>query len=170
MKFTEESRHPVDPKGRVFLPKRFQAEIKVNEEGERSVVLTRGTDGCLYLFTEEGANEAVRLIDPRAFTTRDRRDLQRLFFSYAAKLTLDAAGRLLLPERFRELAGIAEEVVLVGMDTWIEIWAADRWDAFMSANGGRFEELEETLWKHGSDAAPEGGMDRLAGGSGGLGR
>lgn len=156
MKFTEESRHPIDAKGRVFLPKRFQVEIKAKDDGERVVVLTRGTDGCLYLFTEEGADEAVRQIRPQAFTPHDRRHLQRLFFSYTAKITLDAAGRLLIPERFRELAGLREEVVLVGMDTWIEVWAAERWDSFLQTNGHRFDELEG-LWGMSNDLAPEGG-------------
>jgi MraZ protein len=157
VRFTEESRHPIDPKGRVFLPKRFQSEIKARDDGERVVVLTRGTDGCLYLFTEEGADQAVRTLQPLPFAPEDRRVLHRLFYSYAAKLTLDAAGRLLLPERFRTLAGIENEVVLVGMDTWIEVWAAERWDAFLAANAERFDDLEGRLWNGSTGDAPEGG-------------
>ncbi len=166
MKFTEESRHPVDPKGRVFLPKRFQSEMRAKEGGERVVVLTRGTDGCLYLFTEDGAEEALRLLQPRAFAPAERRKLQRLFFSYTAKITLDAAGRFLIPERFRELAGIQDEVVMLGSDHWIEIWAADRWDGFLAENGERFDELE-ALWQSMTGPTPE---DRAAGGLGDAGR
>ena len=144
--FCGESRHSVDAKHRVFLPKRFQADLPLDEDGGRVAVLTRGLDGCLYLFTEAGLDRALERMDTEAFAQADHRRLQRLFFSHTHSVTLDASGRLLLPEKLRKLAGVQREVVMVGVRQRVEIWAAERWDAFESANGDdAFDELEHVL-------------------------
>jgi MraZ protein len=143
--FCGDSRHSVDAKHRVFLPKRFQSELPLDEGGSRVAVLARGLDGCLYLFTEEGLERALERMDTEAFASADHRKLQRLFFSYTSRVTLDASGRLLLPEKLRKLAGIQKEVVMVGVRQRVEIWAGERWDAFEAENGEAFDELEDVL-------------------------
>lgn len=143
--FCGDSSHSVDAKHRVFLPKRFQSELPLDESGARVAVLTRGLDGCLYLFTEAGLEQALERMDTEAFAGADHRKLQRLFFSYTSRVTLDASGRLLLPEKLRKLAGILKDVVMVGVRQRVEIWATERWDAFEVEHGGAFEELEDVL-------------------------
>ncbi|MDA1264400.1 MAG: division/cell wall cluster transcriptional repressor MraZ [Planctomycetota bacterium] len=143
--FCGDSRHSVDAKHRVFLPKRFQAELPLDESGARIAVLTRGLDGCLYLFTEGGLEQALLRMDTEAFAGADHRKLQRLFFSYTSRVTLDASGRLLLPEKLRKLAGIQKEIVMVGARQRVEVWAAERWDAFEAEHGEAFDELESML-------------------------
>ena len=143
--FCGDSRHTVDAKHRVFLPKRFQQELSLDAEGNRAAVLTRGMDGCLYLFTEAGLERALQRMDTEAFAGPDHRKLQRLFFSYTNGVTLDASGRLLIPEKLRRLAGIDKEVVMVGVRDRVEIWAAERWDAFEEESGDSFDDLERVL-------------------------
>lgn len=143
--FYGDSRHSVDAKHRVFLPKRFQSELPLDSEGNRSAVLTRGLDGCLYLFTDGGLERALERMDTEAFAGEDHRKLQRLFFSYTSRVQLDASGRLLIPEKLRKLAGVAKEVVMIGVRDRVEIWSAERWDAFEAENGGAFDELESVL-------------------------
>lgn len=143
--FCGDSRHSVDAKHRVFLPKRFQSELPLDDGGARVCVVTRGLDGCLYLFTEGGLEQALERMDTEAFAGADHRKLQRLFFSYTSRVTLDASGRLLLPEKLRKLAGIEKEVVMVGVRQRVEIWSAERWEAFEAENGAAFDELEDVL-------------------------
>jgi transcriptional regulator MraZ len=143
--FCADSRHSVDAKHRVFLPKRFQGELPLDEDGARVAFLTRGLDGCLFLFTEGGLEQALERMDTEAFAQADARKVQRLFFSYTSRVTLDASGRLLLPEKLRKLAGIQKEVVMLGVRERVEIWAAERWDAFEAENGEAFDELENIL-------------------------
>ena len=147
--FCGDSRHTVDAKNRVFLPKRLSAELPLDEDGSRVAVLTRGLDGCLYLFPEQGLERALRRMNTEAFAPAESRKLQRLFFSYTSRVTLDASGRLLLPEKLRTLAGIEREVVMVGVVDRVEIWAAERWEAFEAANGDAFDELEHVLTGNG---------------------
>lgn len=143
--FCGESRHSVDAKHRVFLPKRFQQDLPLDDDGNRTAVLTRGLDGCLYLFTEESLERALTRMDTAAFAAPDQRVLQRQFFAYTHRVTLDASGRLLLPEKLRELAGIDKEVVMLGVRDRVEVWAGERWDAFEAQNADAFDALETVL-------------------------
>lgn len=135
----------MDAKKRVFLPKRFQQGLPLDDEGNRVGVLTRGMDGCLYLFPEDGLDRALERMNTEAFAPRAQRTLQRAFFSYSSRVTLDASGRLLLPEKLRALGGIDREVVMVGVMDRVEIWAADRWEAFEAEHDDAFEKLEDLL-------------------------
>ena len=152
--FCGDSRHTVDAKKRVFLPKRLQQGLPLDEDGNRVAILTRGLDGCLFLFSEEGLARALKRMDTEAFAGPEHRKLQRLFFSYTSRVTLDASGRLLLPEKLRALAGIDREVVMVGVVDRVEIWASERWDAFETENEHAFERLESVLT--GTRASGEG--------------
>lgn len=140
--FIGESRHPVDPKNRVFMPKRFQAGLPLDEEGSRAGVLMRGLDGCIYLFTKQGHRSAIAEVNLEAFAPRQQRNRQRALLRSGHDFTLDASGRLLLPAPLMVVAGIDRDVVLVGVGGRIEIWAADRWDALEEKNETAFQELE----------------------------
>ena len=154
--FCGDSRHTVDAKNRVFIPKRFQQGLPLDEDGSRAAVLTRGLDGCLFLFAEEGFARALERMDTAAFAAADHRKLQRLVFSHTTRATLDASGRLLIPEKLRKLAQIEREVVMVGVVDRVEIWSASRWEQFEQATEGDFEALENILTGSAGDAA-EGG-------------
>jgi MraZ protein len=143
--FCGDSRHTVDGKKRVFLAKRFQQGLPLDPEGNRVAVLTRGLDGCLFLFPEFGLERALQRMNTEAFAPKDMRKLQRMFFSFSHRVSLDASGRLLLPEKLRKLAGIEKEVVAVGVMDRIELWAAERWDAFAAENEDAFDDLEDLL-------------------------
>ncbi len=143
--FCGDSRHTADAKGRVFVPKRFQEGLPLDANGSRVAVLTRGLDGCLYLFPDVGLERALERMNTEAFAPADQRKLQRLFFSYTSRLTLDASGRMLIPEKLRTKAGIKKDVVMIGIGDRVEVWSAERWTEYEAANGEAFEELESLL-------------------------
>jgi len=128
--FCGESNHSVDAKKRVFVPKRFQQGLPMDSQGSRVAVLTRGLGGCLYLMAESGFNRAIRRINTEAFASEQDLRLQRLIFSVSQRINLDGSGRLLLPAKLVEMAGIAKDVIMVGVMDRVEIWSADRWNAF----------------------------------------
>ena len=143
--FCGDSRHTVDNKKRVFLPKRFQQGLPLDEEGARAAVITRGLDNCLYLFPESGLDRALARMNTEAFAPEQARRLQRAFFAFSSRATLDASGRLLIPDKLRDLAGIEKEVVMVGVMDRVEIWNAARWDAYQAENVDAFDDLEDLL-------------------------
>ncbi len=143
------STHQLDPKGRVFIPKRLQGKLPADANGVRSGMLTRGMDGCLALMGEEQFQAEVRRLQTSLFAGANGRRFQRLFFAHSFPVSLDKNGRLQLPKELRSVAGLDDEseVELVGLEGRIEIWAASRWasevDAFSHDYDGLAPKLPE---------------------------
>ncbi|HIG12621.1 MAG: division/cell wall cluster transcriptional repressor MraZ [bacterium] len=152
--FFDSSEHTMDAKNRVFVPKRFQLAIPRDESGAQPIFLTRGLDGCLFLFSEPGFARALERLDTQAFTGKQQRRMQRLFFSNTTKLNLDASGRLLIPEKLCKQVGLEKDVVMVGVVHRAEIWPKDRWEALEAEMDGEFDSLDSVLCE-GSSAEGE---------------
>ncbi len=119
--FLGEYEHTIDDKGRITIPARFRPELAPG------LVVTRGLDGCLFVYpTEEWAQLAER-INALPLTQRDARTFTRLMYSGAAHAEPDRQGRVLIPQYLREFAGIEAESVVIGLYSRIEIWNPDRW-------------------------------------------
>ena len=135
-RFLGKSEHPVDPKGRMSLSKQFHGALDRDDEGRPTGVLCveRSAGKCLWIFNDEGfAKEAERfgtdaMPDPAEDAATDL-DEQRDFFEFVEEFTLDAAGRVVIPARFRELAGIGKRATCVGVFGRLEVWSTERWEA-----------------------------------------
>ncbi len=145
--FFGESTHSMDAKNRVFVPKRFQTQLPLDGDGARAVVLTRGLDGCLFLFSEEGFAAALARLETESFSGREARNKQRLFFSNGCRLNLDGSGRMLVPEKLKELAGLEQEVVMIGAGERAELWSVAAWQRLVADQDGDFEDLDTVLGK-----------------------
>ena len=154
--FGGESAHNLDPKNRLFIPKRIQEELTRNEDGHRTCVLTRGFEGCLVLFSEPGFDRVLARLQTQPFVGREQRKMQRLFFSNTYRTQLDGNGRLLLPEKLKAVAGLEREVVLVGVADRAEIWSQAAWSSFEDENSADFDDLDGVLCGEGT--APDEGV------------
>ncbi|MCB9914253.1 MAG: division/cell wall cluster transcriptional repressor MraZ [Planctomycetes bacterium] len=143
--FYDSSTHTLDAKNRVFVPKRFQQALGRDADGNMVAFLTRGLDGCLFLFSEAGFERAVERLDTQAFTGPEQRSMQRLFFSNVTRVQLDASGRLLIPEKLREVAQLDKDVVMVGVVHRAEIWQRERWERLQAELEDRFDQLDQVL-------------------------
>ncbi|EFO79334.1 MraZ protein [Oscillochloris trichoides DG-6] len=119
--FLGEFEHSIDDKGRVAIPARFREELS---EG---MVLTRGFDACLQAFPRAIWQQLAQKVSSLSLGSPEARTLRRMLFSNAAEVEVDRQGRILVPQNLREYAGLAEQVVISGMDTYFELWSADRW-------------------------------------------
>ena len=122
--FVGEYLHTVDSKGRLALPARFRAKI------ERGAVLTRGVDACLYVYPMETWEQKARELDAAITDPRQRRLVERRFFGMAFEVELDAQGRIVVPLKFRQYAGLGVEATIVGARDRFELWSTERWDAY----------------------------------------
>ena len=122
--FVGEYLHTVDGKGRLALPARFRAKI------ERGAVLTRGVDACLYVYPMETWEQKARELDAAITDPRQRRLVERRFFGMAFEVELDAQGRIVVPLKFRQYAGLGVEATIVGARDRFELWSTERWDAY----------------------------------------
>ena len=141
--FYGEHEHAIDRKGRVIVPARFRQALKQHEV--TSLVLTRGLDGCLFLFPESEWRMVENRFKQIPFTKQEGRKFNRLFFSGAAEVTIDRLGRLLIPRTLKEFAQIKQDVVIVGLSNRMEIWAKDKWQAFYESSRQSFEEIAERV-------------------------
>ena len=74
---------------------------------------------CLSTPTRAGRNCGTSCGTPP--TPRPR------LFAYAADCEPDSQGRILIPAKLREYAGLTREVVVIGSFDRAEIWNAQRW-------------------------------------------
>ena len=133
--------HSIDRKGRLIIPAKFRELCK--EHLVETLYVTRGLDGCLFLFTEE----EWRLLENRfksvSFTRAEGRQFNRLFFSGACDVAPDAQGRILIPRDLKEYAQLRQNVMVVGVSNRVEVWAQERWKHFTSQTLPQFESVAE---------------------------
>jgi MraZ protein len=135
--FLGEYEHNVDDKGRLAIPARFREDL-----GD-GVVITRGFDRCLMGFPRPMWEQLSQQVSGLSLGQGDARNLRRLLFSGAADVQLDRQGRILIPQNLRDYAGLAEPVIVAGLNTHFEIWSRERWREVLDsldANGGAIAE------------------------------
>lgn len=123
MMFMGEYNHTVDEKGRLIVPSRFREQL-----GDEFVV-TKGLDGCLFIYPEEEWDRIEEKFREVPLTTQDARKFARFFFAGAATCEIDKQGRILLPQVLRTHADITKDAVLVGVLNRVEIWSKERWES-----------------------------------------
>ncbi len=129
--FMGEYSHSVDAKGRLIIPAKFRDELGEN------FVITKGLDGCLYIYPSSEWNLFQEKLRTLPLTNKNARTLVRFFVSGAAECELDKQGRILIPATQREFAGITKDVVLAGSIERIEIWSRERW-----SENSNFEDMD----------------------------
>ena len=120
--FMGEYNHTIDPKGRVIVPAKFRDAL-----GENFVV-TRGLDGCLFVYDNTEWNNFEEKLKTLPLTNKDARNFVRFFLSSSDTVEIDKQGRINLPSKLIEYAGLSKDVVLVGVGSRVEIWSRERWE------------------------------------------
>ncbi len=131
--------HNIDRKGRLIMPAKFREDL-----GEH-VVVNRGLDGCLYVYTSSQWEAVYKKLSTLPSTNKDARMFQRMMLSKAAEVDLDSQGRILIPRTLIDLAGLEKECLIVGMANHLEIWSKERWTQLEEEQSGSFEEAAEAL-------------------------
>ena len=111
----------LDKKGRIIIPARYRPHLK------DGAILTRGLDHNLVIYPLDTWQTVSQQLNQMPITDRTARALRRLLFSGAVELTLDRQGRILIPNYLRQYASLNSEGLLVGMETFLEIWEPSRW-------------------------------------------
>ena len=119
--FMGEYSHTIDTKGRLIIPSKFREEL-----GETFVV-TKGLDGCLFVFSDEEWKAFEIKLKSLPLTNKNARQFARFFVAGATPCELDKQGRILVPQTLREFAGLEKDVVLTGNLNRIEVWSKEKW-------------------------------------------
>ena len=135
----------IDEKLRVAIPKRLCETLKCDTR--RGIYIAPGTDQSLSLYTEEAFAHVADRLAQTSPTRQDVRTFNRLFYARAQRVELDAQRRVRIPPELAELAQLNKDVVLLGVQDHIEVWAADRWRSYLAQNQGHYDEIAEAAFR-----------------------
>ncbi len=141
--FFGEFEYRIDEKGRVPIPPKFRRELR---EG---VVLTPGVEKCITAYTRAEWQKLSTTLTSGPIARSKLRRLNRAIFATAFTLNIDGQGRVALPVPLREYAGIEDEVIIAGVNTYLELWNKIQWESEKAISQEQAWQIIESLEQHG---------------------
>ena len=129
----------LDDKGRVILPAKFRDDLG------SGVVVTRGQERCLYVFSSAEFERVYERIREAPLTNKQARDFQRMFLSGASAEKPDSQNRITVPPHLRAYAGLERELIVTGVGAHAEIWNADAWNAYADSNEDTYSDMAQEV-------------------------
>jgi MraZ protein len=129
----------IDYKGRVAIP------VKFREAFRAGLVLSRGFDRCLNIYTMVEWGKVADRLSSLPVTRLNPRRIARFTFSGAFDLEPDRQGRVVLPLSLRQYAGINDEAVMVGSHSHLQIWSRELWIAEKQYMAEHAAEIAEAI-------------------------
>lgn len=133
--FSGTSNQTIDSKGRIILPAKFREEL-----GD-VVYVTSGFENCVQILSCAQFDHLREQI--RQLPADKALSLQYILISPATEVTVSSQGRVMISQKLREDAKLSKDIVVVGMDTRVEIWDKDTFDKFIEKQ--KQESVKEAL-------------------------
>ena len=129
----------LDEKSRLILPAKFREELA---EG---LVLTRGQERCVYVFSAREFERVHEQMRSAPLSSKQARDYIRVFLSGASDETPDKQGRITVPAPLRQYAGLRTECTVIGAGNRVEIWDTEAWEAYLAQTEQAYSEQSEEV-------------------------
>ncbi|WP_423364505.1 division/cell wall cluster transcriptional repressor MraZ [Mycoplasma sp. P36-A1] len=129
----------MDVKKRLTFPAKLRAQIEGN------VVLTRGLDGCLSVYTIDAWEQVANKLAALPTTKVQARAYARMVLSNAAEIEFDKNGRINIPNHLCELAKLSKSCIIIGAGNHMEIWDETRWLEYNESLEESFDDLASEL-------------------------
>jgi MraZ protein len=129
----------LDDKGRLILPAKYREELAAG------LVLTKGQDGCLYVFPVTEFGRITDALRTAPVTAKAVRDYSRVLFASASDEELDRQGRITIPPGLRDYAGLDRDCVVIGANTRLEIWDTSAWASYLEQQEPAFSAASEEV-------------------------
>lgn len=129
----------LDEKGRIILPAKFRDELA------NGLVLARGQERCIYVFSSTGFAEQVEKIRQAPLTSKLARDYVRIFLSGASDERPDKQHRVTIPPALRDYAGLDRDLTVIGAGDRAEIWSTEAWNSYYAEKEEAFSNTEEEV-------------------------
>jgi len=136
--------HIFDSKNRISLPSRFRKDLG------RVVVITRGLDHCLNIYSRKAWEREAAKYAARTSGSAAERGLARLFLAGSAEAEIDSAGRILIPDHLRSFASISNKAIIAGVADRVEVWEEEAWKKYTKAIERDAESYAEKLGEKGA--------------------
>lgn len=132
--------HTLDEKSRVSLPMKFRKEMG------KTVIVTRGLDHCLFVFTMKEWQKTSERLSENSLLQADNRGFSRFLLGGATEVDVDGSGRILIPDFLKEYASLtSQKVALIGVQSRVEIWNDTLWNEYKTVVDKQADALAEKL-------------------------
>lgn len=141
--FKGQYENAIDEKGRVAIPAKMRRVL--TPEAMETFTATRGFERCVFLYPNdrwEQMEDEFMQLNPYQ---REARDFVRTITRWAEEVSLDKQGRIVLPKRLMEFAGLSSEAVIIGSLDRIEVWDPEVFDAYLNETPGDYESIAERV-------------------------
>ena len=129
--------YAIDAKGRLNFPAKFRDEMGA------TFIVTCWLDHCLAAFSSEQFEKIAEKIEEKGLVKG--RKVTRMLYSSAVEVTPDKQGRIQLPAKLREYAGLDHDVTIIGNRSFAEIWNTAAWNENQSTSDEDFTAAMEDL-------------------------
>jgi MraZ protein len=129
----------LDDKGRVILPAKFRDELS------GGLVITRGQERCLYVFTEREFENVHEKIRQAPVSNKQARDFLRVFLSGASQERPDSQHRVTIPATLRDYANLGRDLTIIGAGSRAEIWDTETWNSYYESTEAAFSDTDEEV-------------------------
>ena len=137
--FIGEYQASIDEKGRIAVPAKFRAQLK------KKVVVTRGLDQSLFLYTIDEWKKLAEKLASLPISTSNTRAFSRLMLAGAMDSEIDKQGRITLPGYLKDFAKMQKKVVFAGLYNRVEIWSEELWTIYKKQTEKDSNEIAEQL-------------------------
>jgi len=137
--FIGEYNHTIDEKGRMAIPAKMRGQLL------DGAVVTRGLDGCLFVYTKSEWEKLAEKLANLPLTDANSRAFARLMLAGAMDVEFDKQGRILLPAYLREFANLKSKTIVAGLYSRIEIWNDTAWKSYKEGTEKNTEEITKNL-------------------------
>src|SRR3989338_8830005 len=131
--------HTIDSKKRLALPVKFRGELGVK------VIVTKGVENCLVVYTEKEWEVMSAKLGNLPVSQAEARSFTRHLLASATEVTLDKLGRILLPDYLKEYADLKKNIVVCGLSNRLEVWDEQKWEAYTKSAEKGVEEIVSKL-------------------------
>lgn len=138
--FLGEYHHTIDGKGRLIIPAKFRQELG------KEIVITRGMEKCLFVYSLKEWQKIVDKLNTLPFTKKDVRNFSRFFLSGATVVELDKQGRINITPPLTSYASLENDCIIIGVGERLEIWDEKTWMGFLDTNIDDMSIIAENLF------------------------
>jgi MraZ protein len=126
-------------KKRLALPVKFRGELGDN------VIITKGVENCLVVYTEKEWGVMSQKLGDLPMSQGEARNFARHLLASASEVSLDKLGRILIPDYLKEYGDLKKNVVVCGLSNRLEIWDEQKWEAYTKQAEKGVEEIVSKL-------------------------
>jgi len=137
--FLGEYQYSIDDKKRLAVPVKFRSAL-----GKKAVV-TRGLDDCLFMYPMKEWEVLAKKLSQMPLSQADARGFARIMLAGAMEVSLDALGRILIPDYLKNYAGLTKKVVIAGLYNRVEIWDEEKWNTYKEKTEKSAGDIAERL-------------------------